>query len=204
MYARIHTTHQMPDRPEHHRPADAIAALPGFAGSYDLRQTDGTGRRVISMWTTEEEARASADHTPERLGPPSVDPATDLIYQVRDDLAGVAAADAPTHATMRFWSGPMSEQEAARGAQLRRERFAPAVLAVDGVVRMIAFFQPDTREPCLLTLTTSAESSEAAGTVGRAIPLNAEEKIRFTPVRTEYFTVGAGIVAPTGLAEQRG
>jgi hypothetical protein len=26
--------------------------------------------------------------------------------------------------------------------------------------------------------------------VGRAIPLNAEEKIRFTPVRTEYYAVG--------------
>lgn len=192
MYARIQTIAQLPDTQARDvdQLVDTISGHPGFAGLYALAAADGTGRSLVTLWDTEDDARHAADRTEDKLGPRPVELTTDLLYEVRDDFAGVSADQTPRAAGMIWFSGPMSEEQAAIGRQLRR-RVAPTVLAVPGFVRMLALFQPDTKEPCMLNLLTSADIAPAVQQVFAAAELKPEEQWAATPNRVELYSVEA-------------
>lgn len=198
MYARIQTTDRMPDLPDAEgdlkRLVDTIAGHPGFAGLYALRPPDPSGATLVTLWHTEGDASQASDRTRAELGPRRIEPTTDLLYEVRDDLAGVSADAVPTAAGM-VWHRPMTEAEAEVGRRARRERIAPVVLAVPGYVRMLALFQPDAQQPCLLNLITSAEVGPALQQAAESVQLPPEEQWLRTPERVELYTVAAVVPA---------
>jgi hypothetical protein len=185
MYARIQTLDFGGAAVGREALVDTIAGQPGCTGRYHLQPVDSTGQRLITLWETEDEARNSADRAP-RLDVPLI---TDLIYEVRDDDAGVSFDTPPTAAVIGWFTGPMSEQTAEIGRRARRERIAPAMLMVPGVVRLISLFQPDTQEPCTLALLTSADVVPAVRTALDAIELPPEEEWVRSPDHLEFFAV---------------
>jgi hypothetical protein len=197
VYVRIQTTDEMPDQtgPDGglKRLADTIAGHPGFAGLFALRSEVATRASLITLWHTEDDARLAPDRTREELGPRRIVPTTDLLYEVRDDDAGVSADATPTAAGMMWAAGPMSEETAAIGRRARRERIAPAIRSVPGVVRMISLFQPDTQQPCTLTLLTSAGVGIAVREAFDAIELQPDEQWLRIPARIELFSVEAAV-----------
>ena len=187
MYARIQTLDLRHAAAGREVLVDTIVGQPGCRGLYHLQPVDSTGHRLITLWDTEDEARNSADRAPR----PDAPLITDLIYEVRDDDAGVAVDAPPTAAVIGWFAGPMSEQTAAIGRRARRERIAPAMLTVPGVVRLISLFQPDTQEPCTLSLLTSADVAPAVRTALDAVELPPEEEWVRSPDHLEFFAVVA-------------
>lgn len=207
MYARIQTADQVPDMQgpgDFDRLVDTIAGHPGFAGLYALQPVDSAGLRLVTLWDSEDDARNSADRTHAQLGPHPVELTTDLIYEVRDDDHGVAFDATPTAASIAWFAGPMSEARAAIGRRARRERIAPAVIAIPGVVRLISLFQADTQEPCTLSLLTSAEVGPAVRAVLDVVELAPEEGWVRNPDRTEFFGVAATAAGRAGRAAATG
>lgn len=90
-----------------------------------------------------------------------------------------------------IWHRPMSEADAGIGRRVRRKRIAPVMLAVPGFVRMLALFQPDTQQPCLLNLITSAEVRPALQQAAESVQLPPEEQWLRNPDRVELYTVAA-------------
>lgn len=193
MHARIQTVDALPDLPDLDdyldRLVTTIAGHPGFAGLYGLRSNTGAAR-LVTLWATEQDAIALPDRTRAKLGPRPVEPTTDLVYEVRDDHPGTSRDATPTAAGMVWWAA-MDEQTAAIGRRARRERVAGVVCAVPGVVRMLALFQPETQEPCVLTLVTEPEVVDAVRAAVDAIELPPELRWVQAPDRVERFHVGA-------------
>jgi len=201
MYARIQTVDALPDRADVDAYVDRLVVTipthPGFAGLYGLRSNDTAAARLVTLWDSAEDAMALPDRTRAKIGPRPVEPDTDLIYEVRDDHPGVARDATPMAATMAWWPA-MDEQTAAVGRTVRRERLAPAVCAVPGVVRVLALFQPDTHEPCALGLLTAPEVAEAVRAAVDAVELPADQRWTQSPDRFERYQVsatGAGRIA---------
>lgn len=210
MYARVQTTDQLPDLQDIGeglgRLVDTIAGHPGCAGVYVLQPIGATGRGLITLWETEDDARVSTDRTLAKLGPRSGQLTTDLLYQLHDDFAGVLSGAAPTAASMIFFTGPMNDNAAAIARRARRERVARAALAVPGYVRMIVLIQPDTQESCMLNLLASAGADEAARRATDAVQLLAEQEWLRKPDRVELYRVAATAVGGLdhGVAGEQG
>lgn len=138
MYARLRTTRTSPEIPD-------IETHPGFAGRYVLEQL-GTGwGTVLTLWQR-----------------PSMEPADDM-YEVEDDIAGMAAGEPPQAAAAVYFDGPLSPARVAAARYGFQERIRPVLEKVPGLVRIVLLWHPQEAKAASFSLATSLEAVEEGG-----------------------------------------
>ena len=182
MHATIMTFDQPlpPHAPALTRLVDDLAVRPGFTDGHVLHGASSPRSRVIALWQNAENARLAATSP--------LAPAATVVAEVRDDLPG-AHIGAPSAAVLAGWAGPMDDETAAAGRAARRQRIAPVLLAIPGVLRMIALFEPVTREPSVLTLLRTPDVADAVRAAMATVELPPDLEFLRTPDRLERCTV---------------
>lgn len=159
MYARLQTSHTVPVEPLN-RLVDTIAGHPGFAGLYLLEDDGGPQGSLLTLWHTEEDAHRASERTAAQLGPRPVTLDSDVVCEVEDDWAGTAASETPVVATSVHLNGPLSEERHDAARFGGRERLAPAMASLPGLVRVLALWQPQSRSIYVYILATSRAALE--------------------------------------------
>ena len=116
-------------------------------------------------------------------------PAVTVVAEVRDDLRGADTSTPPAAAVLAGWAGPIDDETAAAGRAARRQRIAPILLAIPGVLRMIALFEPVTREPTALTLLSTLDVADAVRAAMATVELPPELEFLRTPDHLQRCTV---------------
>jgi hypothetical protein len=93
----------------------------------------------------------------------TTDPAA---YHVDDDLAGSAAGQPASAATVIWFDGPISPARRAAGRFGFRERIAPAMAGTPGHVRTLVLWREQDAAGCVVVLATDLDALDA---VGRAV-----------------------------------
>jgi hypothetical protein len=172
MYARLQTSHAAPplSDPARAQFVETVAGHPGFAGLYLLTEDGGQGA-LLTLWHTEEDAHRASERTAAQLGPRPVTLDSDAVYEVEDDWVGTAAGDVPVAAMSVHLDGPLSEEHLAAARFGGRERLAPAMAPLPGIVRVLALWQPQSRSIVVFTLATSRAALEESQRVVMATEL---------------------------------
>ena len=126
----------------------------------------------------------------------TTDPAA---YLVDDDLAGPAAGQPASAATVIWFDGPISPARREAGRFGFRERIAPAMTGTPGHIRTFVLWRERDAACCVVVLATDLDTLEA---VGRAVNatrlLPDEDKALLTgPDRFEVHHVREGVASPT-------
>jgi hypothetical protein len=175
MHARVQTVEALPSVPVAQAQArtivDVVAGHPGFQGIYLLRPL-GTARGVmLTLWATDEDARMASERTAAVRGPRPFTLHSDETYLVEDDWSGAAAGAGPTVAGVLSFGGPISPVMHEAATRAGRDRIAPALRAMRGLVRTLALWQPQTRSALVVNFGTSIEALDAAGQAVNATEL---------------------------------
>ena len=160
---------------------DDLTVRPGFTDGHLFCGASSPRSRVIALWQSAENARLAATSP--------FAPAFTVVAEVRDDLRGADTGTPPAAAVLAGWAGPMDDETAAAGRAARRQRIAPVLLAIPGVLRMIALFEPVTREPSVLTLLSTLDVADAVRAAAATVELPPELEFLRTPDRLERCTV---------------
>lgn len=167
MYARLQTTRTVPDVPDieaaRRQIVGMISAHPGFAGLYLLEQI-GTGwGTMLTLWQTREDAELASKRSEEARGPRPVTLHSDDVYEVEEDVAGMAAGEPVQAAGIVHFDGPLSPARIAAARRGFAERLRPALAKVPGLVRVIALWHPEEAKAVSVSLATSLEALDATG-----------------------------------------
>jgi len=183
MHATIMTFDQPlpPHAPALTRLVDDLTVRPGFIDGHLFYGASSPRSRVIALWQSAENARLAATSP--------FAPAVTVVAEVRDDLPGADTGAPPSAGVLAGWAGPMDEETAAAGRAARRQRIAPVLLAIPGVLRMIALFEPVTGEPSVLTLLSTPDAADAVRAAVATVDLPPELEFLRTPDRLERCTV---------------
>jgi hypothetical protein len=183
MHATIMTFDQPlpPQAPALTRLVDDLAGRPGFTDGHVLHGGSSPRSRVIALWQNAEHARHAATSP--------LAPAATVVAEVRDDLPGADTGAPPSAGVLAGWAGPMDEETAAAGRAARRQRIAPVLLAIPGVLRMIALFEPVTGEPSVLTLLSTPDVADAVRAAVATVELPPDLEFLRTPDRLERCTI---------------
>lgn len=159
MYARVITIRPEPNLaldPGHGtRLLGMLGAMPGFEGAYLLQQVALGRAMMLSLWDTEAAATAMGD----RLGRPP-ERESDLVFEVLDDLTGVAAAEPPSVAGVLYFDGPIGRARFDAFRRAHHERVARATARVAGIVRALVLWQPEDAAMTVVNLAVSLETLE--------------------------------------------
>jgi hypothetical protein len=159
MFARMQTVGSRPvadDRDEFvRRVADMISQHPGFAGLAMLEHDDGGGT-MVTLWHTREDAELASERSRAARGPRPFTLSSDDIYEVDDDLPGVAAGEPAAAAFVAYFDGPLSPSRIAAARRAGRERIGPVLRRVPGLVRALVLWHPTESKLAVLHLTTSS------------------------------------------------
>jgi hypothetical protein len=183
MHATIMTFDQPlpPQAPALTRLVDDLAGRPGFTDGHVLHGGSSPRSRVIALWQNAEHARLAATSP--------LAPAATVVAEVRDDLPGADTGAPPSAGVLAGWAGPMDEETAAAGRAARRQRIAPVLLAIPGVLRMIALFEPVTGEPSVLTLLSTPDVADTVRAAVATVELPPDLEFLRTPDRLERCTI---------------
>ena len=163
MFARLGTYDQSPREEELLGwSGDDVAELPGFRGAVVLT-TESGDTTALTLWGTRADAELLGERLPAGRSTP---PQTEEIYEVDEDLAGLAATAQPTAAFVGQFDGPLSTAQINAARRAGRERLAPTLGQVPGLVRVLGLWHPLDRKMMVMHL---AESREALTGVTRAV-----------------------------------
>ena len=163
MFARLGSYDQSPREEELLGwSGDEVAELPGFRGAVVLTTESGDAT-ALTLWGTWADAELLGERLPAGRSTP---PQTEEIYEVDEDLAGLAATVHPTAAFVGQFDGPLSTAQINAARRAGRERLAPTLGQVPGLVRVLVLWHPVDRKVTVMHL---ADSREALTGVTRAV-----------------------------------
>jgi hypothetical protein len=168
VFARFQTVRTMPptDDPDARRRelTDILRRHAGYSGAYFLVSGSSAMRALVTLWSTEEDARAASDRSRAATGgaPPPVTVDEDTVYEVTEDEPGPAAGADPTVAAVAAFDGPFSDAGRAATDRVHRSHVIPALAALPGTVRLLFVWDRLSRSMRALQLATDATPFDAA------------------------------------------
>lgn len=198
MFARLQTVRSLPptDDPDARRRelTDILRGHAGYGGAYFMVSGPTAMRALLTLWSTEEDARAASERTRAASGPdaPAVVIEEDVVYEVVEDEAGPAAGADPAVAAVAAFDGPFSDAGRAAMDRIHRRHVIPAVRALPGTVRLLFLWDRLSRSMRGLQLATDAAPLDAAAAaVDATDPAAGEDPALVSPPdRMERWEVG--------------
>lgn len=194
MYARLQTVASRPPSADQDQLVDRVVGVisghPGFAGLAMLERADGVGT-MVTLWHTREDAELASERSEAARGPRPFTLVSDDIYEVDDDVTGVAAGQRAEVAAVGYFDGPLSPARIAAARRGGRERIRPALEQVVGLIRTLVFWHPTDSKMATVHLATSADSlTSVAATINATRLLPDEDPSLLTgPDRVETHRV---------------
>ncbi|MFC5141343.1 hypothetical protein ACFPK1_24105 [Actinomycetospora rhizophila] len=204
MFARLQTISSLPptggpDDPYARRGelTDILRRHAGYGGAYFMVSGPTAMRALLTLWSTEEDARAASDRTRAATGDlprPVID--EDVVYEVTEDEPGPAGDAEPTVAAVATFDGPFSDAGRAAMDRIHHDRVIPAVRALPGTVRLLFLWDRLSRSMRGLHLATDAAPLDAArAAVDATDPAAGEDPALVSPPdRMERWDVGGADV----------
>lgn len=180
---------------------DILRRHAGYSGAYFMVSGPTAMRALVTLWATEEDARAASDRTRAATGDPAP-PVTiheDTVYEVTEDAPGVDAGSAATVAGIAAFDGPFSDAGKDAMVRIHGGKIIPAVRALPGTVRLLFLWDRLSRSMRGLHLATDAGPLDAArNAVDATDPAAGEDPALISPPdRVERWAVGgADVPAP--------
>jgi hypothetical protein len=157
MHATIHRFRRWPDEESEEWGRDLLTTLLDGAqpaGACVLGRLDGMDGAVFSLWDGGPEAAAAATRTSD--GARWLDAS---VYAVVETQPGVDRAETPRFAQLVWLNGDGDARRADSAIRAGRERIAPAIRDVEGVVGTYVLRAADSRM-VVVTLVTGVETPE--------------------------------------------
>jgi hypothetical protein len=157
MYATIHRFRRWPDEETEEWGRSLLPSLVGDgnpAGTCVLGRLDGLDGAVFALWDDESQAAAAASRTGD--GARVLDAS---VYSVVEMQPGADRTEAPRFAQLVWLNGNGDASRADSAIRAGRERIAPALRDVEGVVGTYVLRARDSRM-VVVTLVTSVETPE--------------------------------------------
>ncbi|WP_433787323.1 hypothetical protein ACQPX6_10945 [Actinomycetospora sp. CA-101289] len=182
--------------------SDILRRHAGYSGAYYLVSGPSALRALVTLWSTEEDARLSSERTRAASGggPRPVTIEEDAIYEVTDDEAGAADAAAPDVADVVVFDGPLTDAARAATDRFHRGRILPAVRALPGTVRLLVLWDRLARSMRVLHLANDPATLDAVPPAVNALVLEEDEDpaLLSPPDRSDRWEVAAADV-PAGM-----
>ncbi|GAA4894347.1 hypothetical protein [Actinomycetospora straminea] len=198
MFARFQTVSALPptDDPDRSRRelTDILRRHAGYGGAYFLVSGSTAVRALVTLWATEEDARAASDRTRAATGDvPRPAMVEDTVYEVIDDEPGAAADAEPVVVAVAAFDGPMSDAGRAATDRVHRRNIIPALQALPGTVRLMVLWDHLSRSMRALLFAADPATLDASrGAVDATDPAAGEDPALVSPPdRMERFDVGA-------------
>jgi hypothetical protein len=155
--------------------ADILRRHAGYSGAYYLVSGPSALRALVTLWSTEEDARLASDRTRAASGggPRPVTVEEDTIYEVVDDEAGGGAA--PGVADVVVFDGPITDAARTATDRFHRARILPAVRALPGTVRLLVLWDRLARSIRVLHLAHDPATLDAVPPMVHAMELDDDE-----------------------------
>ncbi len=110
-----------------------IATHPGYLGLVAAGRIP-SGGLLLTLWATEQDARAASERTAAVLGPRAVELLHDEVYAVTDVHTGAAAGEPPAVVQCLLFDGPLSDAQVAAWERAVRRHLTPVIVATPGTV----------------------------------------------------------------------
>ncbi|GAA4908250.1 hypothetical protein EV188_101988 [Actinomycetospora succinea] len=183
---------------------DILRRHAGYGGAYFMVSGPTAMRALVTLWATEEDARAASERTRAATGD-TASPVTiheDTVYEVTEDEPGPAADAEPTVAAVAAFDGPFSDAGRDAMDRIHGGKVIPAVRALPGTVRLLFLWDRLSRSMRGLHLATDAAPLDAAGpAVDATDPAAGEDPALISPPdRVERWAVGGADVPVTGAS----
>jgi hypothetical protein len=181
VFARFQTMRPLPDTDvsdaRRHELTDMLRRHAGYSGAYYLVSGPSALRALVTLWSTEEDARLASERTRVASGggPRPVTVEEDTIYEVVDDEAGAAADAAPYVADVVVFDGPLPDAARAATNRFHRGRVMPAVRAMAGTVRLLVLWDRLARSIRVLHLASDPATLDAVPPMVHAMELGDDE-----------------------------
>jgi hypothetical protein len=202
VFARFQTMRPMPgtDDSETGRRelSDILRRHAGYSGAYYLVSGPSALRALVTLWSTEEDARLASERTRAASGggPRPVTVEEDTIYEVLDDEAGAADGAEPDVADVVVFDGPMTDAARATADRVHRGRILPAVRALPGTVRLLVLWDRLARSLRVLHLANDPATLDAVPQTVHDTELGEDEDpaLLSPPDRSDRWEVAAADV----------
>ena len=199
MFARFQTMRPLPgtDDSETGRRelSDILRRHAGYSGAYYLVSGPSALRALVSLWSTEEDARLASERTRAAAGggPRPVTVEEDTIYEVVDDEAGAADGAAPDVVDVVVFDGPLTDAARTATDRFHRGRILPAVRALPGTVRLLVLWDRLARSIRVLHLAKDPTTLDAVPPTVHAMALDGDEDpaLLSPPDRSDRWEVAA-------------
>ncbi|MDD7938908.1 hypothetical protein PHK61_10810 [Actinomycetospora lutea] len=168
MFARLQTVKSLPpaDDPDTLRRelTDILRRHAGYSGAYFMVSGPTAMRALVTLWATEEDARAASDRTRAAYDgtPPPVTIDEDTVYEVVEDEPGPDAAADATVAAVAAFDGPFSDAGRAAMDRIHRGHVIPVLRTLPGTVRLLFLWDRLSRSIRGLHLATDTTPFDAA------------------------------------------
>jgi hypothetical protein len=160
MFARLQTVASRPETANQdqlvQQVGDMIFQHPGFAGLAML-EPDDEAATMVTLWHTREDAELASERSQAARGPRPFSLLADDIYEVDDDVAGLAAGERAEAAFVGYFDGPLSPARIAAARRGGRDRIRPALQQVPALIRTLVLWHPTERKMAVVHLATSAD-----------------------------------------------
>jgi hypothetical protein len=156
---------------------DVLRRHAGYGGAYYLVSGPSAVRALVTLWSTEEDARLASERTRAASGggPRPVAVEEDTIYEVTDDETGAADGAAPDVADVVVFDGPLTDAARAATDRFHRGRIIPGVRALPGTVRLLVLWDRLARSIRVLHLANDAATLDAVPPMVHATELGDDE-----------------------------
>lgn len=211
VFARLQTISSLPpadgpDDPDARRGelTDILRRHAGYGGAYFMVSGPTAMRALLTLWSTEEDARAASDRTRAAAGDlprPVID--EDVVYEVTEDEPGPAGDAEPTVAAVATFDGPFSDAGRAAMDRIHHDRVIPAVRALPGTVRLLFLWDRLSRSMRGLHLATDAGPLDAARAPRSTRPTRPRVRTRRSSHRPTAWSAGTW-AAPTSRSRRSG
>lgn len=145
MFARLQTVAPRPRIADQdqlvQQVVEMISSHPGFAGLAMLERDDSAGT-MLTLWHTREDAELASERSQATRGPRPFTLLTDDIYEVDEDVTGVAAGEHAAAAFVGYFDGPLSPARIAAARRGGRERIRPVLQQVPSLIRTLVLWHP--------------------------------------------------------------
>ncbi|HWN29080.1 MAG TPA: hypothetical protein VNP37_19105 [Actinomycetospora sp.] len=178
--------------------SDILRRHAGYSGAYYLVSGPSALRALVTLWSTEEDARLASERTRAASGggPRPVTVEEDTIYEVVDDEAGAADGAVPDVADVVVFDGPLTDAARTATDRFHRGRILPAVRALPGTVRLLVLWDRLARSTRVLHLANDPATLDAVPPTVHAMALDDDEDpaLLSPPDRSDRWKVSAADV----------
>jgi hypothetical protein len=130
---------------------------------------------MVTLWHTREDAELASERSQATRGPRPFTLLTDDIYEVDEDVTGVATGERAAAAFVGYFDGPLSPARIAAARRGGRERIRPVLRQVPSLIRTLVLWNPTDSKMAVVHLTTSIEGLHDVAAAIATTPLLSDE-----------------------------